>query len=100
AKVPKKSSAVAVVAATQSYPAQRAGGLWKTSFQPKTEGGPLNLSVRFTGGKQRHSAPGGVVFLKPKSTRPQKPGQFVCRSGSRGAQASRKVGTPQGKGAG
>jgi len=70
AKVPRKSLSVAVVAATETYPARRAGGLWQTSFQPKTEGGPLNLSVRFTVGKQRYSAPGGVVFIKPKSTGP------------------------------
>jgi hypothetical protein len=70
AKLPKAASAVAVVAATDRYPARPAGRLWQTSFQPKTEGGPLNLSVRFTVGKRHYSAPGGVVFVKPKSTVP------------------------------
>ena len=33
----------------------------------KTEGGPLNLSVRFMVGGSEYSAPGGVVFVKPKN---------------------------------
>ena len=39
-------------------------------LQPRTEGGPLNLSVRFRGRRPRVSAPGGVVFVKPKNPTP------------------------------
>ena len=70
AGLPRKAGQVAVVAATDRYPATRKGALWSTSFQPRTEGGPLNLSVRFVVNGRRYSAPGGVVFVKPKNPSP------------------------------
>ena len=70
AGLPRKARKVAVIAATQRYPAARNGTLWQTSFQPRTEGGPLNLSVRFVVGGREYSAPGGVVFVKPKNPTP------------------------------
>jgi hypothetical protein len=69
-RLPRTATDVAVVAATDRYPAKRKGALWVSDFQPRTEGGPLNLSVRFTVGGREYSAPGGVVFVKPKNPTP------------------------------
>jgi hypothetical protein len=70
AGLPARAKRVAVVAATDRYPATHNGTLWETSFQPHTEGGPLNLSVRFMVGDRQYLAPGGVVFVKPKNPTP------------------------------
>ena len=53
AGLPLKARKVAVVAATSRYPAARHGTLWETRFQPRTEGGPLNLVCPVRGRRPR-----------------------------------------------
>ena len=67
--LPHRAHTVEVEAATIRYAAHRSKGLWVASFQPQTQGGPLELTVLFSVGDRRYRAPGGVVLVGAQELR-------------------------------